>query len=121
MGVKKLFQNLNSHKATGPDDIPARLLKETADETAPMFTTLFRASLQQGKLPIDWKTANVIKLNPKNYRPISLTCIVCKVMEHIISSNLMSHLEKITSSPKFSLASGKRDLAKHNKSIQYKT
>ena len=99
-GVRKLLQKLDGHKATGPDDIPARLLKETAAETTHMLTTLFQASLHQGKLPTEWKTANVIpaykkgsKSQPENYRPISLTCILCKVMEHIISSNLMSHLE----------------------------
>ena len=99
-GVRKLLQKLDGHKATGPDEIPARLLKETASETSAMFTTLFQASLLQGKLPTEWKTANVIpafkkgsKSQPENYRPISLTCILCKVMEHIISSSLMTHLE----------------------------
>ena len=33
------------------------------------------------------------KHDPLNYRPISLTCICCKLLEHIISSNVMSHLE----------------------------
>ena len=99
-GVKKLLLNLDQHKATGPDDIPARLLKEVAVEIAPIFTHLFQTSLNQGKLPDDWKTANVIpaykkgnKAKPENYRPISLTCITCKIKEHIISSNLMNHLE----------------------------
>jgi len=100
-GVKKLLNNLNPHKATGPDDVPARLLKEIAEEIAPVFTNLFQASLNQGKIPRNWKTANVIpafkkgnKAKPENYRPISLTCITCKIMEHIISSNLMTHLER---------------------------
>ena len=50
-GVRKLLQKLDGHKATGPDDISVRLLKETAIETAPMLTTLFQASPHQGKLP----------------------------------------------------------------------
>ena len=53
-----------------------------------------------GKIPEDWKHANVCpvfkkgnKHNAINYRPISLTCILCKIMEHIIASSMMDHLE----------------------------
>jgi hypothetical protein len=53
-----------------------------------------------GKIPEDWKHANVCPLfkkgnkhNAINYRPISLTCILCKIMEHIIASSMMDHLE----------------------------
>ena len=51
-------------------------------------------------LPDDWKTANVSaiykkgdKKDPVNYRPVSLTCICCKVMEHILYSNIAKHIE----------------------------
>ena len=83
-GAKKLLQNLNPHKATGLDGIPTRLLKELSCELAPVYTFMFNASLNQGKILSDWKKANVIpvfkkgnKANPENYRPISLTCITC--------------------------------------------
>ena len=46
--VKKLLQKRDGHKETGPDDISARLLKETTSETSAMFTTLFEASLIEG-------------------------------------------------------------------------
>jgi len=49
-GVTKLLRNLKSHKVIGPDDIPARLLKEAAAEIAPAVTHLFQASLDQGKV-----------------------------------------------------------------------
>ena len=100
-GVHKLFSCLHIHKATGPDGLSARLLKELAVEITPIFTLLFQASLHQGELPDDWKKANVVPIFKKgeknqavNYRPISLTSIPCKIMEHIISSNIMSHLEE---------------------------
>jgi hypothetical protein len=91
MGVIKLLKNLKPHKATGPDGIPARLLKEIAEEIAPAITLLFQASLDQGTLPCSWKKALVVPVFKKgkrsaasNYRPISLTAIVCKLCEHIV-------------------------------------
>ena len=58
-------------------------------------------SLVTGKLPADWVKANVMPLFKKggkslapNYRPISMTCILCKVLEHIINSNIAKHLDR---------------------------
>ena len=99
-GVFKLLSSLKVHKATGPDDLPARLLKELALELTPIFTIFYQASLDQGEIPDDWRKANVAPVFKKgernkaeNYRPISLTCISCKVLEHIVSSSIMNHLE----------------------------
>ena len=70
-------------------------------EIAPVICLLFEKTLQTGQLPSDWKKAQVCplfkkgdKTEPSNYRPISLTCILCKVMEHIIASNISKHLNK---------------------------
>ena len=100
-GVAKLLRGLKAHKATGPDEVPARLLKEAADQLAPILTTVFRASYIQSTTPVEWRTANVVPIFKKgdhasaaNYRPVSLTSICCKVMEHIISSQVMRHLDK---------------------------
>jgi hypothetical protein len=56
--------------------------------------------IETGTIPKDWKHANVVPAFKKgerykagNYRPISLTCICCKLMEHIITSNIMKHLD----------------------------
>ena len=96
-GVYKLQKNLKAHKATGPDGISARLLKETASQVAPAITLLFQASLLQGSVPDEWKRANVVPIFKKGnkhkaekYRPISLTAILCKLQEHIISSHAAS-------------------------------
>ena len=95
-GIIKQLKNLNQNKATGPDELPARVLKETAEQRAPIITHIFQQSYNTGKLPNDWLQALVtpihkksLKSDPANYRPISLTCIICKVMEHIIVSNIM--------------------------------
>jgi len=76
-------------------------LKEVSSEIAPCLSLVFRASLKQGILPSDWKTALVTPLfkkgsrnDPCNYCPISLTSVCCKVFEYIIYSNIMSHLEE---------------------------
>ena len=58
-GVRKLLKNLKPHKATGPDDISQRFLKEIAEPLTPVLTLIFSASLNQGKAPDDWKEANV--------------------------------------------------------------
>ena len=97
----KLLQALNISKAAGPDGIRPRVLKELSSELAPIFTLLFQASIHQQSLPDIWKHANVNpiyrkgdKTNPSNYRPVSLACISCKLLEHIICSSLMQHLTR---------------------------
>jgi hypothetical protein len=66
-----------------------------------MITHLCQQSYNSGAIPLDWSTALVsaifkkgTKSDPANYRPISLTCVLCKVMEHIIVSHLSKHLDK---------------------------
>ena len=100
-GVAKLLSNLKPNKASGPDKIAARFLKEMASALAPSLTLIFKASLAQGILPNDWKKAFIIPVYKKgdrscaaNYRPISLTNLPCKIMEHIICSNIFSHLDE---------------------------
>ena len=97
-GVLKLLQNLKPNKAPGPDEISPRVLKTLAPSIAPSLTLIFRHSLFHGYVPQDWRQALVTPIfkkgnrsAPENYRPVSLTCICCKVMEHIITSNVMKH------------------------------
>ena len=59
-GVEKLLQNIQPHKATGPDSIPARLLKERSAELAPALTYIYQTSLDAGTVPNDWKMAHVV-------------------------------------------------------------
>ena len=97
--VVRRLQKLDVSKATGPDGISARVLKECAYELAPSLSKIFSMSFKAGQLPHEWKTSNVCpvykkgaKTVPENYRPISLLCIVSKVMEGIISNKLRRFL-----------------------------
>ena len=97
-GVEKLLSKLNPTKAAGPDNITPRVLQELAPFIAPILTVIFKISYESGTIPAIWKTANICpvfkkgkKIEAINYRPISLTCISCKLMEHIITSYIMKH------------------------------
>ena len=99
-GVEKLLKKIEPGKATGPDNIQAILLKETAPEISPILTHIFNQSLQSGVLPSDWKEAHIVpvfkkgdKTKAENYRSISLTSIACKTLEHIVVSSIMKHLD----------------------------
>jgi hypothetical protein len=99
-GVQKLLERLNPKKACGPDNLTARFLKDISQQLAPLLTAIFQRSLNEGKVPEDWKTANVTaifkkgdRFKPSNYRPVSLTCISCKLLEHILVSNILNHLD----------------------------
>ncbi len=99
-GVAKLLTSLNTNKASGPDSISANLLKLVGEGIAPIIASFFQQTLDRGELPSDFKSAYVSPIHkkgqrsdPGNYRPISLTCILCKTIEHIVTKNLMTHLE----------------------------
>jgi len=99
--VMKLLMKLNPQKASGPDILPAKVLKELANECAPYLSLIYQKCLSAGSIPDIWKTATVSAIFKKgdrykasNYRPVSLTCICCKMLEHIIVSNVMGHLDR---------------------------
>ena len=99
-GIEKLLQSLSVGKASGPDSIPNRILKECATELAPALQAIFTQSLETGTLPEDWRNANITPLFKKgdrhqavNYRPVSLTCVACKLMEHIITKHILDHCD----------------------------
>ena len=99
--VRKLLKCLNTSKTMGPDKLHARILRELADEIAEPLTHIFEASVLSGKVPDDWKHALISAIHkkgdralPSNYRPISLTSQVCKILERIIRGSLIDHLEE---------------------------
>lgn len=97
--VYKRLQALNPNKSPGPDGFHPRVLKELAAELSEPLALVFEKSLRNGILPSDWKEAQVTPLfkkgercSPGNYRPISLTSVVCKVMEGIVRDKVIEHL-----------------------------
>ena len=76
------------------------LLEELSVEISPILIILFNKSVTTCIVPSDWRTAHVSpvykkgqKYNPENYRPISLTCICCKLLEHLIVKHILSHAD----------------------------
>ena len=99
-GTENLLKNLNPNKASGPDEISPKLLKELHYEIAPILTKIFRSTLHSGIVPDGCNSALVARVYKKDpnrkaskYRPISLTCIASKLMEHILVSNIMTHFD----------------------------
>ena len=99
-GVEKALNRLSPSKATGPDKVPVRILKETANTITPILTTNYQQSINTGQIPEDWKNANIVAIfkkgdrsKPSNYRPVSFTSVASKILEHIIVSQIMDHLD----------------------------
>ena len=101
-GIRKLLTKLNPYKAPGPNNLHPQVLKELSSSIAPALCRIFNPSLKYGVVSSDWKSANVTPLFKKgskqmaeNYRPISLTCICSKIMEHIMVSNIMQPFDQL--------------------------
>jgi len=99
-GVLKQLSQLDVRKSMGPDGISPRILKETSHEVAPILTFMFNQTLSSGVVPQDWCLANTFALHRKgpkdlseNYRPISLTSICSKVLEHIVYPSISNFLD----------------------------
>ena len=101
--VKLLLLKLDQSKSVGPDGIHPKLLANLAknDEFVSAITLLFKDICNSGEMPSIWKKANVTalhkkgsKCDPSNYRPISLTCILCKVYEKIIRNHILEHVSE---------------------------
>ena len=98
--VQKKLSKLNPSKSPGPDGLHPRVLKEVAEEITTPLTLVFNKSLSEGVVPEDWKIANVTAIfkkgsvtSPGNYRPVSLTSIICKMLESIIRDKVMEFLD----------------------------
>ena len=114
--VLDILKKLKPGKSQGPDGLHPKVLREIGPSIAPALTTIFRASIEEGTLPEDWLLANVSPIFKKgnkhvagNYRPVSLTCIVCKMFESLIRVEIMEFLKsnKLLSSKQFGFLSGR--------------
>ena len=99
-GVFMLLDWIDVSKSSGPDKLPGRLLQSQAKEITPVVHLIFTQSLCTGELPTECTQANVAPISKKgsklqavNYRPVCLTCIKCKLFEHIIRTHILAHLE----------------------------
>ena len=95
------LKNIKQNKSPGPDNIHPRVLFEIRESISKFITIIFSTSLRSKTLPMEWKHARVSaiykknnKTIPLNYRPVSLTCILCKIMESIIRDHIVIHMVK---------------------------
>ena len=99
--IKDKLRNLKVDKAAGDDNMVPSILKAVNEEIALPVATIFRKSLDTGSVPRDWRSANVTPLFKKgnrhqvsNYRPVSLTSQICKIVESVIRDEVVRHLDK---------------------------
>ena len=99
--VVKALQELKRNKSGGIDSINSTLLIECKTGVTSPLEQLFSASINLEKIPDEWRLANVTpifkkgsKKEPGNYRPVSLTSHVCKVLEKIIKEDIVNFLEQ---------------------------
>ena len=99
--VEKKLKALNTTKSPGPDKLYPRVLNELSCELSGPLSVLFNKTISNGILPDDWKTAEITAIFKKgdrtdtnNFRPVSLTCILCKVLESFIRDILQRHMEE---------------------------
>ena len=99
--VFQTLRRLSNKMSCGPDGLPLILYKRCAPQLAFPLALLFRRSLDEGRLPDLWSHASIVPVfkrkgersNPANYRQVSMTCALCRVMERHITFRLRHHLE----------------------------
>ena len=99
--VAMKIRDMKDNKSPGMDGIPPKLLLEIVEEISTPLATVFNLSLEEGIVPLEWKEANIIPLFKKgsrnkseNYRPVSLTSVICKLLERLIKDHLVDFLVK---------------------------
>ena len=97
--VLEKLRIIQPYKSPGPDGWLPKVIKESADTICIPLSKLYSKSLSNGSLPKDWKIAHIVPIFKKgnkqlasNYRPISLTSIIGKVMESIVKDAIMAHM-----------------------------
>jgi endonuclease/exonuclease/phosphatase family metal-dependent hydrolase len=94
----EIIKHLNVKKASGPDDISNRVLKNLPITTIKLLTKIFNACMKISYFPLVWKIGKIIPIakpngdssDPKCYRPISLLSNIGKIFERLILEKLQS-------------------------------
>ena len=101
--IAQKITKMKDIKSHGVDGIPPKLLKEIVEQISTPFAKLFNLPLEEGIFPSEWKEANITpifkkgsKNKPDNYRPVSLTSVVCKLLETLIRDHMVEFLVKHT-------------------------
>ena len=93
------LNNLDCDKSAGVDKVTQNVLKNCSEQLSGALEIIFYKSITEGEIPDEWREANVTpifkkgsKLDPANYRPVSLTSVCCKIMEGILRERITNHL-----------------------------
>ena len=114
--VLRRLQELDINKAMGLDQVAGWVLKNCADELSLPVCQLFKRSLEEGYVPEKWKEAQIVAIHkggsrevPLNYTPVSLLCVLIKVLEGIIRDRWVKFLEEkeILSAKQFGFRKGR--------------
>ena len=107
---------LNVNKSCGPHKIYSQILIELVDLVSKPLALLLNKTMVEGGIPQDWKMTYVSPIFKKearnkaeNYRPLTLTSIVCKLMESFVKNSIMTHMrtENILSSKQYGFINGR--------------
>ena len=102
--VQSSLENLRRDKSMGPDGLHPYILSECANYLAVPLFDIMSESMRTGTVPNDWKRAEVVPIYkkgdrslPENYRPISLTSVICKILERLIKNDIVQFIDKLGS------------------------
>lgn len=107
-GIINIIDSLANNSSCGVDNINSKLLKNTKVMSSLFLLKIFQQSLDTGVVPDEWKVGKVIpvhkggdKNKSSNYRPISLTSIPAKILEHVVFHHVITFLESNNILPPF--------------------
>ena len=99
--IAKKIKKMKVNKSPGVDGITPKLLLEIVEQISTPLAFFFNLSLEEGIIPSEWKVANITPLfmkgsrnKPDNYRPVSLTSVVCKLLKTLIRDHMVEFLVK---------------------------
>ena len=99
--IANKIKKMKDNKSPGVDGIPPKLLKEIVEQISTPLAKFFNLSVEEVIVPSEWKEANITPLfkkgsrnKPENYRPVSLTPVVCKLLETLIREHMVEFLVK---------------------------
>ena len=97
--VEKIIRSLNNSSSYGLDNIDTFIIKLVRPEILPAITHIVNLSISTQTFPSGWKKSKVVplykkddRLNPKNYRPVTIVPILSKVLERIIFNQMTEYL-----------------------------